>query len=233
MAAIKQLFDLQSVDLDLDRHHARLGEIGKALGDESSLARFRALVVRYKNTLQAATAKQTDLSNVVGDIEEKVKAAEARLYGGTVNVSRELQSLQADVDMLKRQRGEHETALLEVIERVDEAKQGSDKASRLLAAQERSWKAEQASMTEERAALEREIAHLTSKRVDLTKGIAPADLSLYDQVRKSHKGHVVAIMRHGTCEACRVGIPTRQATDARAGAIIRCPNCGLILLAAE
>lgn len=230
MAAIKQLYDLQTVDLQLDRDNARLAEIRKALGDEAPLARYRALAARYKTALQKATAKQADLDNAIGGIEEKMKAAEARLYGGTVKASRELQDLQADLDMLKRQRSEQETTLLQVLEEVDEAKNGYQKASRMLSLQEKSWKAEQASMTEEQSKLEAEVADLRAKRESQVKGISPADLSLYDQTRKAHKGQAVAMMRNNMCEACRVGIPTRQATDVRAGNVVRCPNCGLILL---
>ena len=231
MAAIKQLYDLQAVDLDLDRRNSRLAEIGKALGDDSELTKFRKLAARYKAAVQAATAKQTDLDNAVGSIEEKLKAAEARLYGGNVKASRELQDLQADVEMLKRQRSEFEDTLLGVLDEVEEANKGSEKAAKLLAVQERTWKAAQASMTEEQTKLQQEVEELQEMREAQAKAISPADLSLYDQVRKSHKGHVVSIMRNNTCESCRVGIPTRQATDVRSGNVVRCPSCGLILLA--
>ena len=62
--------------------------------------------------------------------------------------------------------------------------------------------------------------------------VPPADLALYTQVRKRHAGHAVAIMRDGSCVSCRVALPNKLATDVRAAKTpVRCPSCGLIMLA--
>jgi hypothetical protein len=50
MASIKQLYDLQSVDFELDWRHSRLAEINRTLGDDSALKPARAELARRKNS---------------------------------------------------------------------------------------------------------------------------------------------------------------------------------------
>ena len=232
MVAIRQLYELQLVDLALDSRRTRLGAIAAALGDQSSLGPFKKRTLETGRALQAATAKQGDIDAAIAGVEEKITAAEGKLYGGSVNASRELRDLQADIEMLKRQRGEREDHLLEVLEEVDSTKEAFDKARSALFAKDKAWKADQKSMAQEKAVLEQEVADLQKQREGRVPGITAADLSLYEQMRKSHKGVAIALMHHNMCEGCRVGLNTRQAIDAKSGAtVVRCPNCGLILLA--
>jgi uncharacterized protein len=231
MAAIKQLYDLQSVDLELDWRHVRLAEIGRALGDDSALVPVRHEVARRKTVSQKSTGEQTNLDTIIGGFEAKIAEAEAKLYGGNVSQARELQDLQADIDMLKRQRGEQEDLLLAVLDQVDEAQKSYESGAKTLSKREATWVADQESMTKEQAVLEGELGGLQSDRDGRAAGIPAPEMALYEQVRKTHDGRAVAVLHGSTCDSCRVGIPNRQVQDARTSdKPVRCPNCGLILL---
>jgi predicted nucleic acid-binding Zn-ribbon protein len=231
MAAIKQLYDLQTVDLELDWRHARLAEIGRALGDGSALKPLRTEVARLELATQRTRGDQTNLDSIIGGFEAKIADAEAKLYGGKVTLARELQDLQADIGMITRQRSEQEDLLLAALDEVDEAQKAFSDASEKLTTWEARWLAGQQAMTEERSVLDGELGDLQANRDARVNGIPALELALYEQVRKNHQGKAVAVL-HGTmCESCRVGIPTRHAQDARTSdKPVRCPNCGLILL---
>ena len=232
MAAIQKLFDLQSMDLELDRRNARLVEIAATLGDESSLVPLRSEAERLKAAVAKSSAAQMEIDLVVGEFDAKVAAAEAKLYGGKITLARELQDLQAEIEMIKRQRSEQEDRQLVVLVELEEVQSSFAAASAALAEAESAWLADQSSMTDERGVLEGEVAALGAKREAQANAVAGSELALYEQVRKGHGGRAVARMRNAMCESCRVGIPTRQAQDARTSANpVRCPNCGLILLA--
>ncbi len=231
MAAIKQLYDLQAVDLELDVRHVRLAEIGAALGDDSALKPVRGEVARRKTVAQKTTGDQTNLDAIIGGYEAKIAQAEARLYSGTVTQSRELEDLQADIAMLKRQRGEQEDLLLAVLDEVDQAQKSYTDGAKVLAKREKAWLAEQEAMTEEGARLESELPGLQADRDARALGVPPLELALYEQVRKNHQGKAVALLHGSTCDGCRMGIPNRLAQDARSSEKpVRCSNCGLILL---
>ena len=231
MADIKQLFDLQSVDLELDWRRARLAEIGLVLSEDSALQKARIEVARRKTALQKSTSEQTNLDTIIGGFEEKLAAAETKLYSGTVTMAKELQGLQADIEMIKRQREEQENLLLAVMEQVEEAQKSYDQGAKVLAKREAAWEAEQEVMLEDGGVIEGELPGLEANRNARALGVPGPELALYEQVRKSHKGKAVAMMHGSMCESCRVGIPSRQAQDARkSDKPVRCPNCGLILL---
>ena len=143
---------------------------------------------------------------------------------------RELQDLQADVNMLKRQRGHEEDALLEVMVELDTARGQRDASAKELESLKTSWEAEQRSLTEEQQRLQAETADLERRRADAVGRIPPSEVALYERVRRNHVGPV-AQMHNNACNACRVGVPMRTAQEVRtSSAPVRCPHCGRILL---
>jgi predicted nucleic acid-binding Zn-ribbon protein len=231
MAAIKQLYDLQTVDLEIDWRRVRLAEIAKALGDESSLTELRADAKTGKEAVQAETVKQNALDTVVSGYDDKIKGVETKLYSGTVTLARELQDLQADIDMIKRQRTEQEDQLLEILEDLENAQKTSSAATVALDEAAAAWGADQQAITTEQGVLDGEVVDLSSSRDAHAEAIPAPDLALYDQIRK-RKGKAVAKLLVDTCESCRTGIDNRTVQKARSSTdAIKCPNCGLILLA--
>ena len=232
MPEIRDLLDLQSVDLEVDQRNARFEEIGRLLGDDRALKAARAKQTTLGKQAEEIEGRQQDFDLAIATFTQRIEAAETKLYSGTVTNSRELGDLQADVGMLKRQRGDEEEHLLYVLEELEQTEGELRTLTTRLTAAERKWESDQAYMTEERDDLQREIAELSVKRNAMASRVPPADLALYTQVRKRHAGHAVAIMRDGSCVSCRVALPNKLATDVRAAKTpVRCPSCGLIMLA--
>lgn len=230
MPASRELLELQAVDGDLAVRNERLDEIAKRIGDDSAL---RALARRLKQEeaeVEEGLSRQRDLDSTVADLTEKVNAAEAKLYGGVVVNPRELRGLQADVEMIKRQRWNQEETLLEVMVGLDLSTGNRDASAQQLEQMKRTWKAEQKSLVEEQERLRGETAALVERRGALVARVPPAETALYEQVRKS-RPQPVALMHNNTCGACRVGLPARTAQEVRSSpSPTRCPNCGRILL---
>lgn len=230
MPASRELLELQAVDGDLAVRNERLDEIAKRIGDDSAL---RALARRLKQEeaeVEEGLSRQRDLDAAVADLTEKVNAAESKLYGGVVVNPRELRGLQADVEMIKRQRWNQEETLLEVMVGLDLSTGNRDASAQQLEQMKRTWKAEQKSLVEEQERLRGETAALVERRGALVARVPPAETALYEQVRKS-RPQPVALMHNNTCGACRVGLPGRTAQEVRSSpSPTRCPNCGRILL---
>lgn len=230
MPASRELLELQAVDGDLAVRNERLDEVAKRIGDDSAL---RALARRLKQEeaeVEEELSRQRDLDAAVADLTEKVNAAESKLYGGVVVNPRELRGLQADVEMIKRQRWNQEETLLEVMVGLDLSTGNRDASAQQLEQMKRTWKAEQKSLVEEQERLRGETAALVERRGALVARVPPAETALYEQVRKS-RPQPVALMHNNTCGACRVGLPARTAQEVRSSpSPTRCPNCGRILL---
>ena len=230
MPATRELLALQSVDGELAVRRARLSEIAPLLGDDSALRALAQRLASEQTEVDSAFSKQQDLDSVIAGFTERVDAAEGRLYSGVVVNPRELQDLQADVNMLKRQRGHEEDALLEVMVELDTARGKRDASTQELESLKVSWEAEQRSLTEEQQRVEVEVSDLERRRADTVARIPPTETALYEQVRRNHP-RPVAQMHNNACNTCRVGVPMRTAQEVRtSSAPVRCPNCGRILL---
>ena len=230
MPATRELLALQSVDGELAVRRARLSEIAPLLGDDSALRALAQRLASEQTEVDSALSRQQDLDSVIAGFTERVDAAEGRLYSGVVVNPRELQDLQADVNMLKRQRGHEEDALLEVMVELDTARGKRDASTQELESLKVSWEAEQRSLTEEQQRVEVEVSDLERRRADTVARIPPTEKALYEQVRRNHP-RPVAQMHNNACNTCRVGVPMRTAQEVRtSSAPVRCPNCGRILL---
>ena len=231
MPAIREMFELQSVDLEIDRHKERLAGITRRLGNERPLAKYRTSATALQESVRIIAARQKELDAITTELTVRIEAAEAKLYGGTVKNPRELQDLETDVAQIKRQRSDRETELLAVMDELEAEQAKRDEAVKLLARAEKVWKAEQESMQREREVLQPGLASLNDARKAKAAAIPPGELALYEQVKKGHAGRAVAEVRNGTCLSCRVTLPTRQASGIKTSATpVRCPSCGLILL---
>jgi len=230
MPAPRELLELQAVDGDLAVRNERLDEIAKRIGDDSALRALARRLRQEEAEVEEGLSRQRDLDAAVAGLTEKVNAAESKLYGGVVVNPRELRGLQADVEMIKRQRWNQEETLLEVMVGLDLSTGNRDASAQQLEQMKRTWKAEQKSLVEEQERLRGETAALVERRGALVARVPPAETALYEQVRKS-RPQPVALMHNNTCGACRVGLPGRTAQEVRSSpSPTRCPNCGRILL---
>lgn len=232
MVAIRQLYDLQEVDLRLDRDRQRLQAIAVAFGNEVPLVPLRQRVREMEAAVHLAAAQQKELDQAVASIAQHIKQVEGKLYGGAVRIPRELADLQADLAQLNRQRSQQEDGLLKVLDQLDGLQKELDGEQPRLREQEIAWQQEQAAMAKERDGLQTEMAQLGVQRASMASRVSAIELALYDQVRRGHNGKAVARVERGICESCRVGLPTAQLRSVRTSPMpVRCPNCGLILLA--
>lgn len=233
MPAIQQLYDLQAVDTELGRHAQRLAEVGAKLGDRRTLDTVAAHLVRLSESVNAIAVRQRETDDAIASLTQRIGLAEARLYGGEVSNPRELEDLQADIAQLGRQRDDQEFVLLEVLEELDPVRAQRDEIDARLQVAETAWAADQSALVKEKADTEATVVTLTERREGLAAVVPASELGLYEQVRTRHpQGRGVAKVQNAMCESCRVALPMRQVQELRTATVpVRCPSCGLILLA--
>lgn len=231
MIKIQMLFDLQVVDLELDKHNQRLLTIATSLHAGSGLTNVYAKVAELKENLRRSVNQQRDLEDAVTRQTERVDQTEAKLYSGSIKNPRELEDLQADVTQLKTQLSGVEDLLLEALERVDDFQSSLQKAEITLKEKESIWHKNEASLIGEQSKLSVEVDTLSDNRNVMSKKIDPITLTLYEQIRTAHNGIAVAHVQRDRCVACQITLPNRQLQELRkAESPIRCNNCGRILL---
>jgi len=112
----------------------------------------------------------------------------------------------------------------------DEARKARSEAQAALQAAQDAWASQNQNLAQEQAALQKELQTLATERSALVESIDPADLDLYDQLRREHRGVAVTTISDNACDACGSRLTPAHAQAVRsAGQAARCPTCGRIL----
>jgi predicted nucleic acid-binding Zn-ribbon protein len=180
--------------------------------------------------VQSEERRLDDEARTVGAHADDVNT---RLYSGSVQSPRELQAMQADVEMLQRRRSEIEDQELEIMEQ----REALDSEIAALDGAIGALEADAARLREAIAVAEgeidAEIGAETAARAAAAAPVTPALLSDYEKRRAQNRGAGAARLVGTTCQACHLTIPSTEAERIRREAgttIAYCDNCSAILV---
>lgn len=233
MSRAQLLYQLQSLDSEVDKLTQQLAEIAANLGESSALKAAKAAAELADKNLRQAQATMHDLNLEVTGLTEKIAAEEKALYGGKTLSAKEATNLQNEVAALKRRHNQREEHLLEAMVGVEEAEAGLKQAQSNLAAIQTDWAADQERLTHLQAALRQKLAELKEQRPVVVRAIDPDDLEEYEDLRLSKAGRAVALVKDGVCQGCGMAASSSRIQRARSDAeLTYCGSCGRILYVA-
>jgi predicted nucleic acid-binding Zn-ribbon protein len=232
MTVTADLYALQQIDTALDAAERELEQIRGRFGDSPAVAEARTAVAVLEARRHAAEFRTRELEAAVAGLRAKMVPVERRLYDGTVGNPKELQSLQDELEMLRRQQRTLEDQQLEAMEELEQTAADLAAARTAVAAAEAAWVADQGGLRERQAALEGELKRLRAQRQARAARIDAGPLALYERLRRARWGLAVAKIERGTCLGCRIALPTTLQQRARSGLqVVQCTSCERILYA--
>ncbi len=232
MTTMRQLFDLHELDMSMHQCRTELESVEARLADDTALANARAVKSKLEETGKELLRQHTSRSQAVEELQDKSKALEQRLYGGSIRNPHELESLQAESTYAKDQTKEAEDQVLELMIGLDENEAALASSKEKLDEMERTWVQTQATLSQDRITLGSRIEQLTIARQEIVSGIGAPMLAQYEYVRRSHQGGAMAKVERGMCTGCRLTLPTGEVQRVRAAReLITCSSCGRILVA--
>ena len=183
---------------------------------------------------RALSAELTDLELKQKSIDDKIKKFEKELYGGKVVNPREVEAINKEIAMLKKQRGDVDVRILELWELVPPAKALADEAQKKIDDLKGQLKVFQKDVLEKKTKLELEFKEASQKRGPAAAEVAPSLLAKYDSIRNRHGGIGVArIQPNGTCGSCGTKLPTKVIEDVKGDRTVTCESCHRILYYSE
>jgi predicted nucleic acid-binding Zn-ribbon protein len=236
--ALDALLLVQERDTALDRlRHRReaLPARSELAAREVDVAHGRAKVDELRAARDAVLHDERRLDDEAGSLEARAKEVEGRLYSGSVSSPRELQAMQADVDMLKRHRSDIEDRELEVMERREQLDQELTVAETGLADVTAEVERLQGVIAETEREIDAEIAVESEARDAHAKDVPEKLLADYERRRAKNRGAGAARLIGDTCQACHLSIPATEVERIRRapeGSVAYCDNCGAILVPA-
>jgi uncharacterized protein len=190
----------------------------------------RAVVGGRHRSVLAEERRIDDEAQAVGERADEVNK---RLYSGTTTSPRELQAMQADIDMLHRRRSDLEDEELEVMEQRETLDAELAALDAGIAALQATAAQLSQTITETEAEIDEEIAREHAARADLAQPIRETLLRDYERRRAQNRGAGAARLVGTTCQACHLTVPSTEAEQIRRGAgsvIAYCDNCSAILV---
>ncbi len=229
MSRVSALLHLHAIDQELDEKTKRLREIEAQLASDPALAAARADLQTSDRRLGELRGKLRDRELEARTADSRIKDMERRLYGGQVTNPKELEGLEKELQMLKRQRSALDDQLLELMEAVDQAQAQVNTRAGALQQSEGTRAQNLENLAREQALLSGQLAALSSDRDQVRTSLDADALRIYDNLRR-RLGRAVAQIRRDSCGVCGVSVPTGLIQRARTGSeIVYCSGCGRIL----
>jgi uncharacterized protein len=234
MPGQEALLTLQELDLAIDRAVGRVaslraGEALRALQADADAAEGELGELGLK--LDELGRDATRFEHEIDSLSQKAADEERRLYDGSIANAKELESLQHDIQNLKRRRSDREDellALMEIREGVEaEAATARERSDALRDEVERAAGA----AGEELERLGGELAERRAEREVLARSIDPELLELYEDLRRQKKGVGAAALVDGVCQGCHEQLSAVELDRLkRTDGVRRCEHCRRILI---
>ncbi len=226
MSLAKTLYDLQQIDLNIQKEQETLDDINRKLGESEALIQAKEALQAEKKHLAETEKQQKDLEYEIDELRNSIRKLNDKLYGGKEKNPKELVSLEKELEIFKNNLRQKEDDLLDLMTEI-ESVQDRIKSERLGNLEEE-WRQEQKELTQRQAKVKSRLSELGRTRQTLASDIAKQTLELYEGIRV-RKGQAVVKIEQGRCQGCRLNLAVNELQRARAGDLIQCSSCGRIL----
>ncbi len=228
MGIIRQLYQLQELELDIEARETALARCMAQLGESRQLVESRSQVVQQEKLLEQLKGEQKVVEWELEDLEAKLAAATEALYSGRIKNPKDLASLQHEVAGLKDRRVRLEERVLHVMERVEMASVSVTGKRQEFGRAEEQWHGQQQKLAADIEQLNGTLSELRQQAQQSLAVIDPETAGLYQQLRK-RKGWAVARLEQGACRGCGMSLSTAELQRAKGNRLIQCNNCSRIL----
>jgi predicted nucleic acid-binding Zn-ribbon protein len=232
MSRSSQLYDLQLIDSQLDRHRNRHNQIHAILADNREVQVAETDMKTAQTALKAAEISLRKAEQRVKDQRLKIKQTDAKLYSGNIRNPKELQDLQNESEALKRYLEVVEDRQLACMLDMDDHREVFEAAQENLEQVRKKNAALHQELHQELNSIQKEMHHLENTRATLIQSIPPDDLALYENLRQKRLGVAVSFVNERACSACGATLTAALYQAARSPSQITfCNACGRILFA--
>lgn len=227
-AVVAELYELQQLDLEIDRSATEAESLRRALAEDVTRP-TREAAARARARADRARRETREAELALQEAESRIKKQESRLYGGGTAL-RDLGALQTELSHLQSAHAAQEERVLALMLAAEEADVVTVRAAESHATAERDWVQRRAEISTHLKQVESAHAELRDRRDTQTAAIDPEALRRYEALRGSHTGRAVALVQNGTCQVCRVVLPSGVLQRARSATeLVPCNHCGRIL----
>ncbi len=233
VAQQRSLLEIAELDAEMAKMDHRAGHLPERADSE----RIKAEQVAANDRLGALQIALEDLNTEVSRFESEIDGVRQREDRDrsllqSIADSKQLSELQHELETLQRRQSSLEDSLLEVMERREQLQTQQAAEEAVIEGLDADLAAAQQAIDSTLADLDHHRRVHSARREELTAGLAPDLLALYERQRAGG-GPGAALLQGGRCGACRIEIDRGELARIAAAAddeVLRCPECNAILL---
>lgn len=164
--------------------------------------------------------------------EESAKKLQGQLY--SLKTNKEYQTMLQQIEDAKADASVIEDKILEVMERIDQAKVETEKEKEKLKTEEKTFQ-EQEKVVEVRIKeIDERLSQLESQRKQIIPGIDPKILVQYERILANRDGLAITTAKDNSCQGCNMYVPPQVINLIKMyEEIVTCEVCNRILYIAE
>ncbi|MFC1950710.1 zinc ribbon domain-containing protein [Chloroflexota bacterium] len=231
MSIVKQLYQLQDIDLKVESSEQAIVQITSQLGESQVVLKARAQLKLEQKHLEELRQQQHSAEWEIDDLVNKLTTAEEKLYGGRISNPKELADLQHEVVGLKARCGQMEDKALGIMDQVELTTASVATLSNKLKTLETEWHSQQQQLSTDMEQLKATLSDFKRERQLMSANINPRAVECYQDLKKQ-KGQAVAKVEQGICRGCRISLSTIELRRIRGDSLVQCSSCGRILFLA-
>ncbi len=178
-------------------------------------------------------SQERRLEDEIALVEDKRRAVDAALYGGTVSNPRELQSMQEEISALARRQGQLEDQAIDIMEQIEPVEAHLAELADCASKNEADTAAATDALAESERVIESELAQEHVRRAEAGEGLPEDLMAEYARLRGRSGGVGVARLAGSQCGACHLTLSAVEVARIKKlppDAVAHCEECGRILV---
>lgn len=224
------LYQLQQLDLELERLLAEQQALMQSLQGDAALAKARKEYQIAQQQLQAGLQAQKEAEWALEDLDQRLKQLEQRLYSGVITNPKELYAVQQETQHLRAQQSRQEEMTLEVMDATETLQELAQKKNGALQRAEEVWTQFNATSVQRGEQVESKRKESQARRDQFASSIDAEMLKRYDTLKRTKQGRAVSKVEQNSCQWCRVILTPSELQRSRTSQDLQtCSNCGRIL----
>lgn len=227
--AIKNLMDLQAIDLEVQKIDEQMADgHGELLAKQRLIEQGHAAIADYKEQFELGEKRRRELEATISDESERIKDRQTKLM--SIQTNREYQSILKEIEDTKvanQQREEELTLLMEQSELIERK---IEELTKRCTEQEAQLAEDSQRVAAESARLEVDKEQITKTREAQAQKVDSRYLNRYEMLRAKRNGLAVTGVTRGVCRGCNMNIPPQMFNQLlKEQELLTCPTCNRMM----
>ena len=227
---LEDIYKLQIIDSDIIDSVKLLSDIKYKISDKKELSSLEDKLAKNSVSFNKLQVMKKTIELEVTSIQENINSINQKIYGGSIKNSKELIALDGEKGFLEEKLSLNEDKLLNIMIKTDSLQTYINSLNMKIIEVTNKKQSEMPELIKEEKKIVNKIDVLNSDRKKIIPNIRKDILMVYDQLIKSKNGLAVVKVTRGTCEGCRLSVPSADLQRVKTSSnIVRCSSCNRII----